>query len=297
MNSFSKYLPFVGDDESAIGFLAIPLVFLGLFLVIPMLLILVYSFLNVQSYQVVVKLTLGNYVTLLTDSTFITYFINTVKIALITTVCTVVIGYPLAYYMAYEAERPELWIISVLGPFFTVYLIRAYSWFSVLGRGGLINRMLIGLGLIQNPIDWLIFGPFAVVTALVHGYLPYVVLTIFATLEGLDKTELEAARDLGATPLRAFYTITLPQSLPGVVIGALFVFIPSFGAFVTPELLGGGLTPMLAPLLETYMNFSIDISKTAAGSVIMMTVVVGLTGILFRLVQLQDLFAGGEKAN
>ena len=291
-SAVGKYLPFVSNRESTLEFLSLPLFWLALFLVLPMAMMVAYSFLQVQNYAVVFEPTFQNYTTLLTSGQFRSYFVNTLKIATIVTVVSLLIGYPLAYVIAFKAKNPELWLLLVLGPFFTVYLIRAFSWMTVLGRQGAINILLVRLGIIQEPIGWLLYSTFAVIVGLVHAFLPYLVLTIFSTLQGLDPDELEAARDLGASPLRAFWDVTLPQSMPGVITGALFVFIPSFGAYVTPVILGGGSTPMLAPLLESFMNLTVNISKAAAGGMIMLAVVVLVTVAIFRIVDLEELFSG-----
>lgn len=290
-SAVKRFVPFVGRRSLA-EFLVAPLTWLALFLVVPMALMAAFSFLQVQNYQVVFEPTVQNYVTLLTNGLFRGTFINTVQIAVIVTVVSLLIGYPLAYAIAYKAKRPNVWLLLVLGPFFTVYLIRVFSWLMVLGQNGLINIVLQRLGIIQSPIGWLLYTKFAVIVGLVHAFLPYLVLTIYATLQGLDTDELEAARDLGASPLRAFRDVTLPQSLPGIVTGALFVFIPSFGAYVTPRLLGGGRVEMLAPLLDDYMNLTLNISKAAAGGMLMLAVVVVVTAFIFRVVNLEELFSG-----
>lgn len=290
------YLPFVGEEQTG-EYLSLPLVYLLVFLAVPMTMLIVYSFLPVRNYQVVFEPTLANYEALFLESTlFMTYFTNTVKIAVIVTVVALAIGYPLAYVIAYKARRPQVWLLLVLGPFFTVYLIRAFSWTTVLGRQGAINILLLRAGLVAEPIDWLLYGEFAVIVGLVHAFLPYLVLTLYATLQGLDRAEVNAARDLGASPLRAFIDVTLPQSLPGVITGSLFVFIPSFGAYVTPIILGGGRTPMLAPLLASYMNQTLNISKAAAGGMVMLAVVVTFTAVIFRLVDLENIFSGSTGA-
>ena len=291
----ASVVPFMGRPSSA-EFLSIPVTWLAFFLVLPMGMMVAFSFLQVQNYSVVFEPTFDNYQTLLTSDQFRTYFVNTVQIAVMVTVIALAIGYPLAYAIAYKAKNPNLWLLLVLGPFFTVYLIRAFSWMTVLGRNGAINIVLMRLGIIQDPIDWLLFGTFAVVVGLVHAFLPYLVLTIYATLQGLDPDQLEAARDLGASPIRAFFDVTLPQSMPGVITGSLFVFIPSFGAYVTPVILGGGTTPMLAPLLESYMNLTLNISKASAGGMIMLVVVVAATALIFHFVPLEELFSGEGSA-
>ncbi len=293
--SWERYVPFVGE-ESLPEFLAFPLAYLLLFLALPMAMMVVYSFLPVRNYQVVFDPTLQNYRELLTEGVFLTYFANTLQIAVTVTVVALLIGYPLAYVIAYKVERPQVWLLLVLGPFFTVYLIRAFSWLTVLGQNGAINIMLTEFGIVGQPVSWLLYGEFAVIVGLVHAFLPYLVLTLYATLQGLDRSELEAARDLGASPLRTFRDITLPQSLPGVITGSLFVFVPSFGAYVTPLILGGGGTPMLAPLLDQFMSLTLNISKAAAGGMLMLAVVVIATSIIFRIVRVEEIFSGEGSA-
>jgi len=295
IGSWERYVPFV-SRESVSEFLALPLAYLLLFLALPMAMMVVYSFLQVRNYRVVFEPTLANYRSLLFEGVFVGYFFNTLEIALTVTAIALLIGYPLAYVIAYKVERPQVWLLFVLGPFFTVYLIRAFSWLTVLGRNGAINIMLTELGIIQQPLDWLLYGRFAVIIGLVHAFLPYLVLTLYATLQGLDRSELEAARDLGASPLRTFRDITLPQSMPGIITGSLFVFVPSFGAYVTPLILGGGGTPMLAPLLEQFMNLTLNISKAAAGGMIMLAVVVIATGLIFHIVRVEEIFSGEGEA-
>jgi spermidine/putrescine transport system permease protein len=199
--SYERYVPFTGR-ESVSEFLAFPLTYLLLFLALPMAMMVVYSVLQVRNYRVVFEPTLANYRGLLFEGVFVGYFINTLQIALTVTVLALFIGYPLAYVIAYKVKRPQVWLLFVLGPFFTVYLIRAFSWLTVLGRNGAVNIVLTESGLIEEPLGWLLYGEFAVIIGLVHAFLPYLVLTMYATLQGLDRSELEAARDLGASPLR-----------------------------------------------------------------------------------------------
>ena len=293
--SWERYVPFVGEASTS-EFLALPLAYLLLFLALPMAMMVVYSFLPVRNYEVVFEPTLANYVELFTGGQFLTYFANTVQIAVTVTIVAILIGYPLAYVIAYKAENPQVWLLLVLGPFFTVYLIRAFSWLTVLGQNGAINIFLTEAGIVEEPLGWLLYGEFAVIIGLVHAFLPYLVLTLFATLQGLDRSELEAARDLGASPLRAFRDITLPQSAPGIITGSLFVFVPSFGAYVTPLILGGGGVPMLAPLLDQFMNLTLNISKAAAGGMVMLAVVVAATAIIFRVVRVEEIFSGEAEA-
>jgi spermidine/putrescine transport system permease protein len=170
--------------------------------------------------------------------------------AAIATVTALLVGYPVAYFVA---TRPRRWrtplLILVILPFWTSFLIRTYAWIVLLNREGLINRPLLNAGIIGEPLP-LLNNEFAIVLGLVYIYLPLMVLPLYASLERINPELREAARDLGASPLRTFLTVTLPLSSTGIAAGAIFVFVPSLGNFIVPELLGGGRHPMIGNLIQ-----------------------------------------------
>lgn len=186
---------------------------------------------------------------LLDDKIYFLSYINSLKIAFISTLLTLLIGYPMAYGLA---KAPQRWrtilLMLVILPFWTSFLIRVYAWIGILKPEGLLNAGLMWLGLIDKPLA-IINTPTAVYIGIVYSYLPFLVLPLYATLEKLDQTLIEAALDLGCSPIQAFWKVTFPLSLPGVVAGCFLVFIPAMGEFVIPDLLGGSDTIMIGKTL------------------------------------------------
>lgn len=186
---------------------------------------------------------------LLDDKIYILSYLNSLKIAFISTLLTLLIGYPMAYGLA---KSPQRWrtvlLMLVILPFWTSFLIRVYAWIGILKPEGLLNAGLMGLGLIDKPLE-IINTPTAVYIGIVYSYLPFLVLPLYATLEKLDQTLIEAALDLGCSPIQAFWKVTFPLSLPGVIAGCFLVFIPAMGEFVIPDLLGGSDTIMIGKTL------------------------------------------------
>jgi putrescine transport system permease protein len=191
----------------------------------------------------------ANYVLLASDALYLRAYLNSLLFAALATLFCLLLGYPMAWAIA---QAPKAWrnplLMLVILPFWTSFLIRVYAWIGLLSPNGLVNQWLGGLGLIAAPLP-LLNNAFSVVLGLVYSYLPFMVLPLYATLEKLDHSLLEAASDLGATPARRFLAVTLPLSLPGVVAGCLLVFIPAVGEFVIPDLLGGPDTLMIGKVL------------------------------------------------
>ncbi len=196
-----------------------------------------------------VRLNFGTYLFLAEDPLYVLAYLNSVKIALVSTAICLLIGYPMAYAIARapRAARVPLLMMIVL-PFWTSFLLRVYAWIGILKTEGLANNLLIWLGLIDQPLP-LLHSEFAVHLGIVYSYLPFMVLPLYATLEKMDLSLLEAAADLGCRPFRAFLTVTLPLSWPGVLAGSLLVFIPAVGEFVIPDLLGGPDSLMIGKVL------------------------------------------------
>ena len=226
------------------------LVYITAFMAIPVLLVLVYSFFQRGRFGGIVwEFTLDNYVRAF-EPVYIQVFSNSLVIAGTTTLLALLIGYPTAYAIA---KLPPRWrtvaLVMVVLPFWTNFLIRTYAWIILLNSEGPINSSLVDAGIISAPIG-LLYTPGAVIVGLVYAYLPLVILPVYASIERLDRQLVEAAGNLGASRARAFFDVTLPLTLPGVMIGAIFVFVPSLGNFVVPELLGGGKTVMVGNLIR-----------------------------------------------
>ena len=216
-----------------------------------------------------------NYLLLLNDPLYVAALLNSLKIAAISTLITLLIGYPMAYAIvrAKESARSMLLMLVIL-PFWTSFLIRVYAWMSILSTTGLLNNFLIWLGMIDEPLD-ILYTTFAINLGIVYSYLPFMVLPLVATLSRMDLTLLEAAADLGAKPWQAFLRVTLPLSVPGILAGSLLVFIPATGEFVIPDLLGGSEALMIGKVMWTEFFSNRDWPVASALTVTLLILLAG----------------------
>jgi len=226
-----------------------------------------------------------NYRILVADKLYALAYLNAVEFAGISTVFCLLLGYPLAYGIVRAPRRFRgVLLLLVILPFWTSFLIRVYAWIGLLKGNGLINNMLIALGLVHEPLA-LINNAFAIYVGIVYSYLPFMVLPLYAQLEKLDPALLEAAADLGCRPWRAFARVTLPLSLPGIVAGSLLVFIPAVGEFVIPDLLGGPDTLMIGKVLWDEFFANRDWPVASAVAVVMLVLLLVPMGFIRRLLQ------------
>jgi len=224
----------------------------------------------VDGIQFKVHATLQNFVLLFEDDLYVSAYFQSLTIAGVSTLLCLLIGYPMALGIARapESQRGPLLLLVIL-PFWTSFLIRVYAWMGILKDEGLLNGLLMALGLIEDPLV-ILNTDVAVYIGIVYSYLPFMVLPLYATLEKLDPSLLEAAADLGAKPIRAFWSVTLPLSIPGIVAGSLLVFVPAVGEYVIPDLLGGGDTQMLGKALWDMFALNRDWPSAAALAVAML---------------------------
>ncbi|MGR6431977.1 ABC transporter permease subunit [Rhizobium sp. PAMB 3182] len=220
------------------------------------------------------ELSLDNYIWLSQDSLYYKSYLSSLTIAFFSTCLTLAVGYPIAYGMAQAPRtvRPTLLMLVIL-PFWTSFLIRVYAWMAILKPEGLLNQLLMGIGVIHEPLV-ILNTDTAVYIGIVYSYLPFMVLPLYAALEKMDDTLIEAAEDLGCTRLTAFWKITFPLSLPGVFAGCLLVFIPAVGEFVIPDLLGGSQTLMIGKTLWTEFNNNRDWPLSSAVATILLLLLV-----------------------
>ncbi len=221
------------------------------------------------------RFSLENYLWLTEDDLYWKSYVSSVTIAGIATLLTLLIGYPIAYGMARSPKslRPTL-IMLVILPFWTSFLIRVYAWIGILKNEGLLNQLLQSVGLIDEPLV-ILNTDIAVYIGIVYSYLPFLVLPLYASLERLDESLLEAAEDLGCPPWKAFWAITVPLSLPGIIAGCFLVFIPAVGEFVIPDLLGGSNTLMIGKTLwvEFFNNRDWPVSSAVAVILLLLLVI------------------------
>lgn len=278
-----------------------PFLWLALVLLVPFLLVLKISFsdvrfgvppylplLEIKDQAIALSLHLGDYVRVFTDDLYVETYLSSVKIAAITTFFCIVIGYPMAYCIARSSPKVRnVLMLGVILPFWTSLLLRVYAWVGILRNDGLLNHFLMSLGLIHSP--WVIYRTdLAVYIGMIYAYLPYFILPLYATLSKMDMCLLEAAYDLGAKPWQAFWRITVPLSRPGVIAGAMLVFIPAVGEYVIPELLGGANTLMMGRVM--WNEFFNNADWPMASAVTCMLVLLLLVPLaLFQYNQLRQL--------
>ncbi|MBD1919143.1 MULTISPECIES: ABC transporter permease [Cyanophyceae] len=248
------------------------LVFL-LFLVFPILMIGVVSFWEFNGYSMTPAFTLANYQGTLTDVTFKTY-LNTFKFLGMVWLATLLIGYPVAYFLAFHVPKLEWQILLFLVctiPFWTSNIIRMISWVPLLGREGLVNQMFMGVGLIQQPMEFLLYSDFAVVLGMVHLYIIFMIAPIFNSLMRIERSLVTAAEDLGASGLQVFKEVILPLSAPGIAIGSIFIVTLVMGEFVTVRLMGGGQSASVGKLIQTQIG-SLQYPLAAANAIVLLVV-------------------------
>jgi spermidine/putrescine transport system permease protein len=195
--------------------------------------------------------TLANYVDAFSRDMYRILFVRSLAVSALTTLLTVLLAYPMAYYVAFHVHRHKLvWIILMTLPFWTSYLLRVFAWKIILGYNGAINSGLISLGVLSEPLGFLLYNPSAVVITLTHAWAAFAILPIYVSLEKIDRSLLEAATDLGDGPVMRFLRVTLPLSLPGVIAASVLIFIPTVGDYVTPTLVGGTDGYMIANAIQ-----------------------------------------------
>ena len=221
------------------------------------------------------------------DPLYVPIYVRSVGFAFVTTILCLLLGYPIAYYIAIKAPEKlrGAFLMLVVIPFWTSFLVRTYAWILILRSDGLINRILATLGF--APMQ-LLYNDFAVLVGLVYGELPFMILPLYASIQKLDTTLLEAAQDLGATPRQAFWRITVPLTRPGILAGTIFVFIPSIGAFVIPDLMGGSRSIMIGNLIQNQFLFTRDLPFGSAVCFL-------LTAVVLLALFVNALVAGEEK--
>ena len=245
-----------------------PLLWICLFLLLPYGLMFAHSFWIVRDGLLVHNWNLQNYRALFTNPLYLQVFLRTARIAGSVTLCSLLLGYPLAYYLSFHAgPRKELLYQLVIVPLWVSYLVRGYAWKTILGSDGVLNGLLQYLHITREPVSFFLYSPFAVVLMLTHIYTPFVFLPIYAALEHIPRPLIEASQDLGADRRATFLRVILPLSIPGLVAGATFAFVLSLGDFLAPLLVGGPSATMLANIVQSLFGAAYDWPLGAAISV------------------------------
>ena len=262
--------------------LGVPVAYLVVFFLVPFGSVVVTSFSTKEGAT-----TLANFARVLTDAYYLETLAFSFKLALWTTFIVIAIGYPLAYTMTFHV-RSKLWrrfiFLVVVTPLFTSSIVRAFGWLVLLGRRGFVNETLVWMGLAEKPMQ-LLFNEFGIVVGLTYIMVPFMVLTVASVLQNLEPALLEAARDLGANPIVAFFKVTLPLSLPGVVAGSLIVFTLSVSAYVTPSILSGGKRTVMSMLIYQQYNTVFDFNFGGALAVVLLVSTLVLIGAYLAIIE------------
>lgn len=285
LKGFSLYDKVTGSwGRSAV--IGVPMVFLLAVFLLPFMVVFKISVSEMETVTfsevltwaegvILLKVNLGNYISLVQDSLYLQTYLSSLEFAAITTAICLLIAYPFAYFMARSPadKRPALLMLVML-PFWTSFLLRVYAWKMLLADSGVFNNMALALGLISEPIK-MMNTPFSLVLGMVYTYVPFMILPLYANLVKMDLRLLEAALDLGATPWQAFWRITVPLSKSGIIAGSMLVFIPCVGEFVIPELLGGPQTLMIGRVLwdEFFSNNDWPMAATVAVVMVLLIIV------------------------
>ncbi|HLB44893.1 MAG TPA: ABC transporter permease [Candidatus Limnocylindrales bacterium] len=268
------------------------LVMVGM-MIAPMVALVALSFWTQVYFDLDTSFTLQNYWTIVRPSATAAYFlgipfyfatpiyaillVKSVLMSLVATMAVVLLAYPMAYFLAFRVTRHKLvWLILITVPFWTSYLLRVFAWKVILGFNGVINSGLIALGLIDAPLEFLLYNPTAVVITLAHAWAAFAILPIYVSLEKIDRSLLEAATDLGDNPVQRFLRVTLPLSMPGTIAASLLVFIPTVGDYVTPTLVGGTSGIMIGNVIQSLFGKANNAPLGAAVSIVSMLVITAL---------------------
>lgn len=250
MTTFAKWR----RSDAAQGLLLVSPTFIYalLLLAAPLAMVIALSFWTQDYLDLDKTFTLNNYIEAWSEPIYQTLMARSLKLSGLVTALTIALAFPVAYYVSFYVpqRRKPLWIFMITIPFWTSYLMRIFLWKVILGYNGVINGSLLGLGVIEQPLAFILYNQNAVVLTLAHAWVPFAILPIFVALEKIDRSLLEAAEDLGDGPFRRFIRVTLPLAMPGVVAATVIVFIPTIGDYVTPRLVGGPNGLMISNMIE-----------------------------------------------
>jgi spermidine/putrescine transport system permease protein len=243
------------EAARGVALLSPTMIVMGIALAAPLVLLALYSFWSQYGLTLDTRFTLDQYAHAFGRASYRSLFYRSLGISSIVTIVTVGLAYPMAYFVAFRVEKSKfIWLILLTIPFWTSYLLRVFAWKVILGYNGVINSGLMSLGLIHEPLQFLLYNPTAVVVTLAHAWAAFAILPIYVSLEKIDRSLLEAAADLGDGAVRRFMRITLPLSLPGVLGAAVLIFVPTTGDYVTPSLVGGAKGVMIANVIEVMFD-------------------------------------------
>ena len=281
------------ETKRGLTLIAPPFLYAIALLAGPLLAVLLFSFWSQDYLTLDRTLTIANYVEAATDPIYRTILGRSLAISGAVTLITVVLAFPVAYYVSFHVrpDRKSLWLFLITIPFWTSYLLRIFLWKVMLGYNGVINSALTGLGVIDEPLTFILYNANAVVITLSHAFAPFAILPIFVALEKIDRSLLEASRDLGENAVMTFFRVTLPLAMPGVVAALLIVFIPTVGDYVTPAQVGGPGGLMIANLIQAQF---LQLNNAPMGAALAVVAMLAVTVIALAIVWLSRRISGGR---
>lgn len=273
------------DEGRGLTLMTPPAFFAALLLATPLIAVVAFSFWTQNYLDLDRTFTLNNYREAWGEAVYRVLMIRSITVSAAVTIVTVVLAFPIAYYVSFHvrsAKKP-LWIFLITIPFWTSYLMRIFLWKVILGYNGVINGSLTQLGIIEEPLGFILYNANAVVITLSHAWAPFAILPIFVTLEKIDRSLLEAATDLGDGPIQRFFSVTLPLAMPGIIAASIIVFIPTVGDYVTPRLVGGPNGLMISNMIELQFKKANNPPLGAALAISAMFIVAAISLIFVRL--------------
>ncbi len=263
-----------------------PLLWTLLFLFVPYVIMFTYSFYEKKFPLFVPAFQFGNYLTVFTDPQYYQVLVRTAKIAFLVGLLSLLVAYPLTYFLVFKVRSPRLRSIlymAVIVPLWVSYLLRAYTWKTILGNEGILNSFLVWTGILDRPTDIFLYNQFSMVLTLTYIFIPFMVMPIYTALEKIPPSMVEASKDLGIGPLGTFARVTFPLSLPGVIAGFTFTFCLTFGDFVAPFLVGGPDGSMIANVVQSQFGAALNWPLGAALSIVMLAIVLTIISLSDRL--------------
>jgi putative spermidine/putrescine transport system permease protein len=270
---------------------ALPMILVfGLFFLLPVLIVVAVSFFDYQTYDILIPdFLLFNYEMVFSSSVTYQTYLATARYCLITWGITLVLGFTIAHFLAFHLQTVQMQLVCFLIctiPFWTSNVIRMISWIPFLGRNGLINQALLGLGIVDEPQEWLLYSEFAVILGYVHLYTLFMIVPIFNSMARIDKSLIEAARDQGASGLQVLTNVVIPLAKPGIAVGSIFVLAIVMGDFITVSVLGGGQMPSIGKSIQTELSY-LQFPPAAANAVVLLGVTVLMIVALLRIVDIR----------
>lgn len=280
-------------DSTGLVLIAPPFLYALALLAVPLGAILLFSFWSQDFLEIDTTLTLANYREAAENPMFRTLILRSLGISGAVTVVTVLLAFPIAYYVSFHVDpkRKSTWLFLITIPFWTSYLIRVFLWKVILGYNGVLNSALMGVGVIDEPLGFILYNANAVVITLAHAFAPFAILPIFVALEKIDRSLLEASQDLGENRVTTFFRVTLPLAMPGVIAAVLIVFIPTVGDYVTPRLVGGPNGLMIANMIQTQF---LKLNNAPLGAALAVITMLCVTVVALGFVWLNRRFVGGR---